>query len=181
MKKSYKLDNKIVLNNYLESEIDRLDRKIKVLSSEIEHLIFENIPDVKKNGNVEIPIVMNDEFKKLKYERSLLSKEMGQLSFKLLHSDELSQEEKLSLREEMQLLKCKSEQIENNQKLFLRKVEAYNHDTSNVDDETIKAIIECKKADLKLAIKSKEKLSKHTNKKNVQVRKYKRNPKDKNR
>ena len=57
---NYDFSNKDELKKYIMTNIQEYDLRINKLKEEIFELIFTNIPEDRKNGNAEVPIVRSE-------------------------------------------------------------------------------------------------------------------------
>ena len=65
------LKDENIFNQYLEENIKELNNRIQKLQNEIFYLIFNNIPEDKMNGSIDVPVVKreNSDFEILKLKR----------------------------------------------------------------------------------------------------------------
>ena len=91
---NYDFSNKDELKKYIMTNIQEYDLRINKLKEEIFELIFTNIPEDRKNGNAEVPIVRseNSDFQVLKTKKSKIYQEIRniqkQLTISSIHSNE---------------------------------------------------------------------------------------------
>ena len=65
------LKDESIFNQYLEENIKELNDRIQKLQNEIFYLIFNNIPEDKMNGSIDVPVVKreNSDFEVLKTQK----------------------------------------------------------------------------------------------------------------
>ena len=72
------LKDESIFNQYLEENIKELNNKIQKLQNEIFCLIFNNIPEDKMNGSIDVPVVKreNSDFEILKTQKGKICQEI---------------------------------------------------------------------------------------------------------
>ena len=178
------LKNESIFDQYLEENIKELNIRIQKLQNEIFYLIFNNIPEDKMNGSIDVPVVKreNSDFEILKTQKSKICQEIRNIQKQITVSSILSREELCNLKQKKEGLENELAYINENPKKYLRYQEAKNFNFSNVSDERIRVVIKCKLDELSTLIKEKEKFSKINpfSKKNEKQRKYKPDNQQKN-
>ena len=171
---NYDFSNKDELKKYIMTNIQEYDLRINKLKEEIFELIFTNIPEDRKNGNAEVPIVRseNSDFQVLKTKKSKIYQEIRNIQKQLTISSIHSNEDVLKLKLKKQNLEQELLFINENPKKYLRYNEAKNLNYSNVENEDVRIIIKCKLDELSTLIKQKSKLSKIYPLSEVKVKKY---------
>lgn len=173
------LKDENIFNQYLEENIKELNNRIQKLQNEIFYLIFNNIPEDKMNGSIDVPVVKreNSDFEILKTQKGKICQEIRNIQKQITVSSILSKSEIFSLKQKKESLEKELAYINENPKKYLRYQEAKNFNFSNVTDERIRIVIKCKLDELSTLVKEKEKFLKINpfSKKNEKQRKYKPN------
>ena len=171
------LKDENIFNQYLEENIKELNDRIQKLQNEIFYLIFNNIPEDKMNGSIDVPVVKreNSDFEILKTQKGKICQEIRNIQKQITVSSILSKSEIFSLKQKKESLEKELAYINENPKKYLRYQEAKNFNFSSISDERIRIVIKCKLDELSMLVKEKEKFSKINpfSKKNEKQRKYK--------
>ena len=173
------LKDESIFNQYLEENIKELNNKIQKLQNEIFCLIFNNIPEDKMNGSIDVPVVKreNSDFEILKTQKGKICQEIRNIQKQITVSSILSKKELCNLKQKKENLENELAYINENPKKYLRYQEAKNFNFSSISDERIRIVIKCKLDELYMLVREKEKFLKINpfSKKNEKQRKYKPN------
>lgn len=95
------LKDESIFNQYLEENIKELNNKIQKLQNEIFCLIFNNIPEDKMNGSIDVPVVKreNSDFEILKTQKGKICQEIRNIQKQITVSSILSKKELCNLKQ----------------------------------------------------------------------------------
>ena len=103
------LKDENIFNQYLEENIKELNNRIQKLQEEIFCLIFNNIPEDKMNGSIDVPVVKreNSDFEILKTQKGKICQEIRNIQKQITVSSILSKSEIFSLKQKKESLENK--------------------------------------------------------------------------
>ena len=112
------LKDESIFNQYLEENIKELNDRIQKLQNEIFYLIFNNIPEDKMNGSIDVPVVKreNSDFEVLKTQKGKICQEIRNIQKQITVSSILSKSEIFSLKQKKESLEIRHIELAN--KLF---------------------------------------------------------------
>ncbi len=192
-----KLINEIENNTY--SLLSNLNKLIENYELELQEYYFKNVKEEKLNGNIDIPLIYNEdsdyekirsEISNLKSKIKFIDKKLNNEKYLMVQIEEDDDFKKLNFSEKKKIIekRLNSEKnklikeknkyqkklglIQENPKKYLRFLEFSKSDFSSVCDNEVKSKLESKRMELMLYRNFRENLLNSLNEKNEDCKKY---------